>query len=167
MSPNRISYKKIDPFADTETMGRDSAHPRRLWATKKSIRLRILKLMPIAGWDMGTSSYKKIDPFADTETCLDAICSSVNVAATKKSIRLRILKLRPCHHSIQRDQLQKNRSVCGYWNTICHWRRLTLLQLQKNRSVCGYWNSALVLGLFIGTEATKKSIRLRILKRSR
>ncbi len=61
-------YKKIDPFADTETVGdaRDCA---------------ICNL-----------SYKKIDPFADTETfCLIKVILSSD-KATKKSIRLRILK---------------------------------------------------------------------------
>ena len=36
-------YKKIDPFADTETCAWARGVCRGFWATKKSIRLRILK----------------------------------------------------------------------------------------------------------------------------
>ncbi len=62
-------YKKIDPFADTETLAVYNAGTIVFFATKKSIRLRILKHLPypIVQCPAG-SCYKKIDPFADTET---------------------------------------------------------------------------------------------------
>ena len=61
-----------------------------LAATKKSIRLRILKPLTIAVCVVSLMGYKKIDPFADTETFE--------------------------HHAVKvrHLQLQKNRSVCGY-----------------------------------------------------
>ena len=65
VAPVDRGYKKIDPFADTETYKRNS--PRHL-----------------------RTSYKKIDPFADTET------------------------RRGCVRRRCRRWLQKNRSVCGY-----------------------------------------------------
>ncbi len=85
-----LSYKKIDPFADTETA---------LFSANGN------------GYFAG---YKKIDPFADTETGSPSAASPFS-GATKKSIRLRILKhdllwLPPLCNRL----LQKNRSVCGY-----------------------------------------------------
>ena len=76
-------YKKIDPFADTET--KRSRHTRPNW-----IR------------------YKKIDPFADTETGKFVDCGIV-ADATKKSIRLRILKQKFTHElAINPDATKKS-----------------------------------------------------------
>ena len=61
-------YKKIDPFADTETRLTNAENLAAFTATKKSIRLRILKPPLHTILRLPRTSYKKIDPFADTET---------------------------------------------------------------------------------------------------
>ena len=89
---NRQRYKKIDPFADTETRDGATCALARVYATKKSIRLRILKRHQYHPDAPAQQSYKKIDPFADTETLIKHLLTLRFMLATKKSIRLRILK---------------------------------------------------------------------------
>ncbi len=130
-------YKKIDPFADTETWGANAHVLHGEYATKKSIRLRILKpfgraLLELAGGATKKSIRLRIlkrDLVGEFETGRRATKKSIRLrilkratsaaaaagdAATKKSIRLRILKHLFKTHKNDFLWLQKNRSVCGY-----------------------------------------------------
>ena len=84
-------------------------------ATKKSIRLRILKLGVVVCVAGVAGGYKKIDPFADTET---------------RCVRCRGLVVPPGYKKI--DPFADTET--GGWRHISK----DYVGLQKNRSVCGY-----------------------------
>ena len=82
-------YKKIDPFADTET-AKVIIHWHKHVCYKKIDPFADTETETGFGLADPIACYKKIDPFADTET------------------------LKISGKAFLENKLQKNRSVCGY-----------------------------------------------------
>ena len=158
-------YKKIDPFADTETRhGAASYDAQKCY--KKIDPFADTETAPCAWGCCRPLCYKKIDPFADTETRIAGAQSGPPKSYKKIDPFADTETLSLVLYRLQRLRLQKNRSVCGYWNTNTGCDNSNAWAATKKSIRLRILKRLIKRVPRISTDATKKSIRLRILKRN-